>query len=1469
MKSFLVIVNVFLILFTLGLNKVYSQISIEKYTALTDAQAAYALVDSLVDDGIIFSDITFRGVRNSSYGYQMCYFTTTGLTETQMGISRGIALTTGNTDLISLPMGTNPGASNSFSKGYISSHPGEIRKSTVSINDMDVLAGSVNWYNGAILEFDFIPIGDSVVFNYVFGGEEYSDNTNFTNYQCTQYNDKFGFLISGPGISGGAGYTNDARNIARLNNGWEVGINSVNNGTVGSSGSPNGASFCSSTNPDWVQGTPSPEYNGTIQGTSPNGNTKVLTASQGGLTPGQTYHIKLLICDAKDGAYDAIVYIEAGSFKSPTPDLSLNAHNSSICETESTWVVASLTNGTPPFTYEWSNGTTNNSSNMADSIQVSPASNTTYSVTVTDATAQTFTASQLITVTSLVTPTFTALSPYCVGDSPAVLSGTSTNGITGIWLPATIITASAGTTTYSFTANAGQCASNTSMDITVNDLPTPGITNNSGTTVLTCAQISINVTTTGGISYAWSGGNTPTTASNALTSSGTYTVTVTNASACTATSSIIITENTTPPTAAITNNSGTTAITCTQTSISVTATGGGTYTWSGGATTNTAANTFNTAGTYTVTVTAANGCTDTETITITENTTPPTAAITNNSGTTAITCTQTSISVTATGGGTYTWSGGATTNTAANTFNTAGTYTVTVTAANGCAATETITITQDVDLPVVTITNNTGTNELDCNISTISVIAEGGDSYLWNGGLTPSSQNNSFIAAGSYIVTVFDSNGCTSSGAIIITENTDTPNISILNNTGIYELDCNITEISVTANGGISYLWNSGTSINTPQNSFTIPGIYTVTVTGSNGCTSSQDISLTQNTNPPVVLITNTTGTNELNCTTTVIELLASGAGTYAWSGGSAPASALNLFNLPGTYTVTVTGTNGCTAMETYTITQNITIPSATIINNTGTLQLDCNNASINLTAAGGVSFIWSSGSTVNSATNVISSPGTYTVTVTALNGCIDTENITISYVSPPNVILTPTSAICGGTGGSVIAAISGGSTPYNIVWSNNQTNTNLNNLSPGDYIITVTDDDNCTATATTTIAVSGNINASISQIHAIGCSGENTGSLLAESTNAVAPTQYNWSNGSTNQAISDLYAGIYSVTIMDSWSCTAAANTELVSPASMQIDANISGISCNGEADGSIQIFVTNGNSPYFYYWNNMGNTASLSGLEAGTYSVTVTDNMNCSKIESYIIDEPEILFLEENHEPVKCYGTATGSINLSAIGGTAPYSFILNWGIQYSNKTMYENLYAGTYSVVLTDSNGCEIIDEIIIDEPAELAASIITTNPSCRGGSDGSIEFFTSGGTEPYLFSWDSNVIDISFISGLGQGIYDISIIDANECVNQIQAISLTDTEIDCIKIPDAFTPNSDGINDQWMIDGIELFPDSHISVFNRWGQLLYQMRGDGEFWDGTYNGKFVPTGSYVYIIKLNKNNLSYSGIVSVIY
>jgi gliding motility-associated-like protein len=225
-------------------------------------------------------------------------------------------------------------------------------------------------------------------------------------------------------------------------------------------------------------------------------------------------------------------------------------------------------------------------------------------------------------------------------------------------------------------------------------------------------------------------------------------------------------------------------------------------------------------------------------------------------------------------------------------------------------------------------------------------------------------------------------------------------------------------------------------------------------------------------------------------------------------------------------------------------------------------------------------------------------------------------------------------------------------------------------------------------------------------------------------------------------------------------------------------------------------------------------------------------------------------------------------GAVSMSATGGTNPYSFSFTNGEQVVNGPMHTGMPAGTYSLFVDDNNGCHDETNILILEPAELTASYFTQNPSCIGNRDGFIEISVMGGTEPYLFGWNDYVIDIPIISGLTQGNYEVQIIDSNNCVYSFNTITLTDMDVDCIKIPNAFTPNGDGPNDTWIIENIELFSGAYMYVYNRWGQELWVGR-PGDEWDGQYNGKFVPAGTYLYIINLYDGSKPYTGTVTVIY
>jgi len=297
---------------------VFAQITIDNTTYSTTQLVSTILVPP--SSGTAISNVNFRGCLNVSNRYQAGYFTTATTTQSQMGFTGGVVLSTGNTADIPLTLGANPGDAAQMSRNYTSGTSGEVRSSNSAAGqDADAanLISPQNYYNAAILEFDFVPVTAYVEFRYVFGSEEYDDNyccAGSINYNCSSYNDKFAFLLSGPGIAGGQGYLNNAINIARLSNNSEVGINTVNNGDVGSSGGAPNAANCLAANPSWSNGSPSSDFNGYIDGTELNGNTKILTASYSSLVPGQTYHIRLLIADSNDGAYDSVVYLEESSF---------------------------------------------------------------------------------------------------------------------------------------------------------------------------------------------------------------------------------------------------------------------------------------------------------------------------------------------------------------------------------------------------------------------------------------------------------------------------------------------------------------------------------------------------------------------------------------------------------------------------------------------------------------------------------------------------------------------------------------------------------------------------------------------------------------------------------------------------------------------------------------------------------------------------------------------------------------------------------------------------------------------------------------------------------------------------------------------------------------------------------------------------------------------------------------------------
>ncbi len=837
-------------------------------------------------------------------------------------------------------------------------------------------------------------------------------------------------------------------------------------------------------------------------------------------------------------------------------NLTVTAVTSSSCSAGS--ATANVAGGTAPYTYTWSPAGGN-----AQSITNMPTGN--YTVVVKDATGcKTGTAT--VAVNAAAGPTITAnAGTICAGSS---VNLTANGAATYTWSPGTglnttngpAVTANpAATTVYSISGtNALGCVATITTQVTVNPMPVPVINSNSPV----CLNAPLNLTSGGGTTYAWSGPNSfsstlqnPTVAAATTANAGVYTVTVTSLGcSSTATTNVAVL---TPSTTA--TNTG---AYCAGATIQLNGGTATSYSWSGpgGFTSNLqnptiAASTTAMSGTYNLLVSIGT-CTAAASTPVVVNPLPIPNAISNSP-----VCANDQITFTGSGGTTYAWTGPAFTSSQQNpTIPTssaanAGTYTLTVTDANSCVNFTTVTVVVN-PLPVITV-NSPAT----CLNTSFTLTATGGSTYAWSGpgGFTSNQQNPVLTNAaasmtGVYTVTVTTANNCVST-ATTNAQVLPLPNPQINSNSPV----CVGNALNLTGTGGATYAWTGPNSFVSGQQNPTISnvtlaeaGVYTLLVS-SGSCTASTTATIVINPLPIPVIVVNTPV-----CVGQALNFTGSGGVTYNWSGPSFINNTQNpsipvasMFN-NGSFVLTVTDANGCTNSTS----QNVVVNPLPNVNATGVTV--CENGNATLSAGGGVTYSWNgpNGFTSNSQNPVIGNAqlnvsGQYTVLVTDANTCTNTAVATIIVNPNPTAIVSNNTPIC--VNNNLGLSGSGGVT-YNWVgpngFSSTSQNPNFNASSTaysGNYILTVTDANGCSGSATTSATINPIPSVAITAVPNRGCAPFCTSFNLSTSPGVQT---YNWNlgNGITGNTATQqtCYSttGIYTVnvTVSDAIGCTNSA---------------------------------------------------------------------------------------------------------------------------------------------------------------------------------------------------------------------------------------------------------------------------------------------------------------------------------------
>lgn len=1046
-------------------------------------------------------------------------------------------------------------------------------------------------------------------------------------------------------------------------------------------------------------------------------------------------------------------------------------------------------------TYSWL-PTTGLSNPALSNPSASPTVTTNYSVYVTDINGCVDIDTVRVTVNSISVTAGAINRLICFGNSTGLTSSPS-GGISYLWTTTASPTGLSNPNIQNPTAtpsvntiytvqvtDANGCIGTDTALVNVDRvLGSTAITNPSGCTV---ADGSINLTVTSGIgpfSYSWSNGQT--TEDILGLAAGNYTVIITDSRGCTGTlvaslsnfSSISLVGTIVNDVSTCSGADGSIFLNVTG------ASGTETYSWSNGASTPNISGLVS--GTYNLTITDGS-CIITQSFAINEPI--PVSPFAGNDTSVCIGSTLT-LNGNLNGGSNPVWVPGGAGSSITITANLPTSYTLTVIDINGCIASDVITVNANA-LPIV----NAGPNLNVCQGSNVGLTASGALNYSWNGsGSLSSSTISNPIALNVadtmlFIVTGTDVNGCIDVDSVLLFTNPLLVS-GVVTNASICGVQDGSIDVSVT--GGfpsINYLWDFGSAITQDISGLGL-GVYTVIVTDAAGCRDTTSFSV----NEPSTFNLSETHLNATSCSginNGSINLTVTGGSSpfvYSWTGPSGYTSAIEDISAlaPGQYNVVVTDASGCGAA----LSVIILAPTPVVVIG-GPDQNICSGNSVNLSATPPASgtYSWTGPNIVSGANSVspLVSPtvtSQYTIRLTDLNGCItqDVVNVFVNNVSPSLASTNVTT--CGGSNGSLVVSVSGGTPPYSYSWVPSAPGSggfNNTGLTVGTYTVFVTDGLGCSGSASASISDPSNINFTGSTIvNPTTCSGNN-GSISVTVGGGTAPFTYSWSfGGLSGPNPINLSAGNYTLTVTDAASC-AASNT-----------FNISDPVPSGIANGGPDLQVCSGSPIYFtadtaniitYSWISSSailsgaNTSSpsVSAIVTSNYTLFTTDNINCndSDIVTLNVNASPLVSISSS-SPVFCAGStvtlsATGAVNYTwtpALGLSATSGSSVNATVSTST----------TYTVTGTNSIGCSTTSTITVSPIPSLVLSKSVTNPSNCTANDGSVNITVTGGSGSYLYSWLPGNQVTQDLTNMGGGVYLLTVTDSlSGCSDTISAV-----------------------------------------------------------------------------------------------